>query len=88
MSKERYDDDGILNYLNEYEIQNENETFVGAYSSFNDSPASKGILQFDMWNVKPSERYNWNKLKDNIIKYGLRNSLLLAPMPTASTAQI
>jgi len=88
LESKRYQDDGLLNYLNEYEIQNENETFVGAYSSFNDSPTSKGILQFDMWNVKPSERYNWNKLKENIIKYGLRNSLLLAPMPTASTAQI
>ena len=60
----------------------------GYYSSFNGSPASKGILQFDMWNVQPSDRYDWNQLKENIIKYGLRNSLLLAPMPTASTSQI
>ena len=61
---------------------------AGAYSSFSDSPAALGILQFDMWNVKPSARYDWDTLKQNIIKYGLRNSLLVAPMPTASTSQI
>ena len=60
----------------------------GAYSTFAGSPASKGILQFDMWNVTPSSRYNWDLLKNNIMAYGLRNSLLVAPMPTASTAQI
>lgn len=60
----------------------------GPYSSFDGSPASKGILQFDMWNVEPSHRYDWNELKCNIKSYGLRNSLLLAPMPTASTSQI
>ena len=60
----------------------------GPYSSFHGSPASKGILQFDMWNVEPSNRYDWGELKDNIKMYGLRNSLLLAPMPTASTSQI
>lgn len=62
---------------------------VGSYSSFEGSPASQGILQFDMWNISPqSERYNWTSLKENIIEYGLRNSLLIAPMPTASTSQI
>jgi ribonucleoside-diphosphate reductase alpha subunit len=61
---------------------------AGAYSSFSDSPAALGILQFDMWNVKPSDRYDWDTLKQNIIRYGLRNSLLVAPMPTASTSQI
>ena len=60
----------------------------GAYSSFEGSPASKGILQFDMWKVKPSNRYDWDQLKTNIKNYGLRNSLLVAPMPTASTSQI
>ena len=60
----------------------------GPYSSFHGSPASKGILQFDMWNMEPSNRYDWGELKDNIKMYGLRNSLLLAPMPTASTSQI
>jgi len=60
----------------------------GAYKSFKDSPASKGILQFDMWGVTPSDRYNWSELKENIIEHGLRNSLLVAPMPTASTSQI
>jgi len=60
----------------------------GAYASFEGSPASQGILQFDMWNVEPSYRYDWTKLKNSIVKHGLRNSLLLAPMPTASTSQI
>jgi ribonucleoside-diphosphate reductase alpha chain len=64
------------------------KSFCGAYSSFENSPAHKGILQFDMWNVKPSDRYDWSRLKKSIKKYGLRNSLLVAPMPTASTAQI
>jgi len=59
------------------------------YESFQGSPASKGILQFDMWNVVPEfGRYDWNKMKQDIQEYGLRNSLLLAPMPTASTSQI
>ena len=60
----------------------------GAYSSFEGSPASKGILQFDMWGVKPSSELDWDKLKKNVVKHGLRNSLLIAPMPTASTSQI
>ena len=60
----------------------------GKYETFVGSPASEGILQFDMWNVKPSDRYNWEDLKENIKTFGLRNSLLLAPMPTASTSQI
>ena len=61
----------------------------GPYSSFDGSPASKGILQFDMWNVNVSnERYDWDTLKNNIKEHGIRNSLLLAPMPTASTSQI
>lgn len=71
------------------EIDNLENNIIGAYSSFKGSPLSEGILQFDMWNIKPcSERYNWQELKDNIIKYGCRNSLLCAPMPTASTSQI
>ena len=64
------------------------EQLIGAYSSFKDSPASKGILQFDMWGVTPSDRYNWTTLKESIITHGIRNSLLVAPMPTASTSQI
>ncbi len=60
----------------------------GAYETFPGSPASKGILQFDMWNVTPTDRWEWSVLKEEIMKYGMRNSLLLAPMPTASTAQI
>lgn len=62
---------------------------AGAYSSFVGSPASQGLLQFDLWGVAPaSERYDWSKLKQDIQQYGLRNSLLVAPMPTASTSQI
>jgi ribonucleotide reductase alpha subunit len=61
---------------------------IGAYSSFDGSPASKGMLQFDMWQITPTDRYDWSSLKQSIMKYGLRNSLLLAPMPTASTSQI
>lgn len=60
----------------------------GPYETFEGSPASKGILQFDMWGVQPSKRWEWNTLKEEIKKHGMRNSLLLAPMPTASTAQI
>ena len=58
------------------------------YSTFEGSPVSKGILQFDMWDVTPSSRYDWDSLKLNIKEHGIRNSLLLAPMPTASTSQI
>ena len=60
----------------------------GAYSTFEGSPTSQGILQFDMWGVTPSDRYDWTALKEKIQDTGLRNSLLVAPMPTASTAQI
>ena len=60
----------------------------GSYQSFEGSPASKGILQFDLWSTEPSDRYDWNVLKKSIIDHGLRNSLLVAPMPTASTSQI
>ncbi len=62
----------------------------GSYETFNGSPTSMGILQFDMWNSTPTlySEEKWNELKQQIIKNGLRNSLLVAPMPTASTAQI
>jgi ribonucleoside-diphosphate reductase alpha subunit len=61
----------------------------GPYETFKGSPASKGLLQFDLWNYKPiSGRYDWPALKALIVKNGLRNSLMIAPMPTASTSQI
>jgi len=60
----------------------------GAYETYQGSPASKGILQYDMWDQKPSDRWDWAGLKAQIAKHGMRNSLLLAPMPTASTSQI
>lgn len=76
--------------LNEWEQQAlAGTSFVGAHSSFAGSPASKGLLQFDLWNVQPcSDRYDWGALKASIVEHGLRNSLLIAPMPTASTSQI
>jgi ribonucleoside-diphosphate reductase alpha subunit len=72
------------------EIEKLDEDRCGAYSSFIGSPASQGILQYDMWTnfAGLSPRYDWSKLKASIIKHGLRNSLLMAPMPTASTSQI
>ena len=61
----------------------------GPYETFQGSPASKGILQFDMWEHNPgTTRYDWTALKVSVVEHGLRNSLLLAPMPTASTSQI
>ncbi|MFT5279592.1 MAG: ribonucleoside-diphosphate reductase alpha chain [Bacteroidia bacterium] len=60
----------------------------GAYETYEGSPVSKGIFQYDMWDVTPSSRWEWDVLKEEVAKYGVRNSLLLAPMPTASTSQI
>ncbi|MDN3205886.1 ribonucleoside-diphosphate reductase subunit alpha [Algoriphagus sediminis] len=61
----------------------------GTYETFEGSPASKGIMQFDMWGVTPkSGRWDWTDLKEKVKKFGIRNSLLVAPMPTASTSQI
>jgi ribonucleoside-diphosphate reductase alpha subunit len=60
----------------------------GAYETFKGSPMSQGIFQFDMWNVKPSKRWDWDALRERVMKTGVRNSLLVAPMPTASTSQI
>ncbi|MFK8043946.1 MAG: ribonucleoside-diphosphate reductase subunit alpha [Crocinitomicaceae bacterium] len=60
----------------------------GPYSTFKGSPMSEGTFQYDMWGVKPSERWEWDILKEEVKEHGVRNSLLLAPMPTASTAQI
>lgn len=60
----------------------------GVYETYDGCPASQGILQYDMWNKTPTDLWDWVSLKEKIAKHGLRNSLLLAPMPTASTAQI
>lgn len=60
----------------------------GPYETYEGSPISKGVFQQDMWKVTPSSRWEWDTLKEEILKYGVRNSLLLAPMPTASTSQI
>ena len=61
---------------------------LGHYESYPGSPASKGNLQFDLWGVTPSDRWDWAGLKEDLAQYGMRNSLLVAPMPTASTSQI
>lgn len=84
----KYVETGVLSLLNKYELHLEQKEFSGAYSTFEGSPLSQGIFQFDMWSVKPSDRYDWSELRKNIIQYGVRNSLSVAPMPTASTAQI
>lgn len=60
----------------------------GPYETYKGSPVSQGIFQYDMWNVKPGSRWEWDVLKEEVLKYGVRNSLLIAPMPTASTSQI
>jgi len=60
----------------------------GPYETFKGSPVSKGIFQFDMWQTEPTLRWDWYTLKAEVLKYGVRNSLLVAPMPTASTSQI
>jgi ribonucleotide reductase alpha subunit len=90
VKKDRF---SFMNFIPEEEydclsIRGEESNLLGSYTSFEGSPASKGILQFDMWSKEPSNRYDWAKLKQSIIENGLRNSLLVAPMPTASTSQI
>jgi ribonucleoside-diphosphate reductase alpha chain len=60
----------------------------GAYETFKGSPLSQGLFQFDLWDVAPSERHDWEGLRKEVMEHGVRNSLLLAPMPTASTSQI
>jgi ribonucleotide reductase alpha subunit len=64
------------------------DKYLGSYSSFEGSPMSKGLFQFDLWGEKGSDRYDWETLRTKINEHGIRNSLLLAPMPTASTSQI
>jgi len=60
----------------------------GHYESYQGSPVSKGVFQYDMWDVTPTNRWEWDILKEEVAKYGVRNSLLVAPMPTASTSQV
>jgi ribonucleotide reductase alpha subunit len=91
-------DKPLINYFSEPEVHICNpilaeifteDCYAGAYSSFKGSPAFEGKLQFDLWNVDPTNnRYDWDDLKEKIKRDGIRNSLLLAPMPTASTSQI
>ena len=81
-------DEDINKYVNEFERDVIKTKYAGAYSSFEGSPISQGLFQFDLWGEKPSDRYDWDKLRDDIKEYGIRNSLLISPMPTASTSQI
>jgi ribonucleoside-diphosphate reductase alpha chain len=78
----------LASYVNEFEQNMINSKYPGAYSSFEGSPISEGLFQFDLWGQAPSERYDWNKLREEIKEHGIRNSLLISPMPTASTSQI
>lgn len=76
---------------NGYEL--DRDTHLGSYSSFIGSPMSKGMFQFDMWGKEPLRKagtcvFDWTQLRQDVIEHGIRNSLLLAPMPTASTSQI
>ncbi|GJN00809.1 hypothetical protein PR202_ga18024 [Eleusine coracana subsp. coracana] len=75
-------------YYHSLKASAELATKEGPYETYEGSPVSKGILQPDMWNVVPSNRWNWSSLRESISKVGIRNSLLVAPMPTASTSQI
>lgn len=76
-------------YFGAMEASMELAKVQGPYETFKGSPVSKGIFQFDMWGVTPkSNRWNWEQLKRDVKQYGVRNSLLVAPMPTASTSQI
>lgn len=76
-------------YFGAMESSMELSKVLGPYETYKGSPVSKGIFQFDMWGVTPkSGRWNWEQLKQDVKKHGVRNSLLLAPMPTASTSQI
>ena len=98
VKEKRYDqivvDKSLYDIFNDFEKNkwrdmDDRKTIVGSYSTFEGSPASRGELQFDLWKTDPiSGRYDWDTLKESIKTYGLRNSLLMAPMPTASTSQI
>lgn len=83
------DEEVVFNSVDNVLVKEFMSDYVGAYSTFTGSPAQKGVLQFDMWGVDVSgSRYDWTSLKERIKMHGLRNSLLIAPMPTASTSQI
>ena len=83
LAKEQY-----IKLTNDTPSLNSENKYMGAYSSFEGSPLHQGKFQFDLWSEKPSDRYDWLELMNHIQIYGVRNSLLVAPMPTASTAQI
>lgn len=75
-------------YHGALEASNELAEKSGSYESYDGSPVSQGFLQYDMWDVSPTSLWDWTELKSKIAKHGVRNSFLVAPMPTASTSQI
>lgn len=83
--------DNIINgviHIHELQFIDFTSEHLGSYSSYDGSPLSEGIMQYDMWNIKPGSKWDWNGLKEKIYKYGTCNSLLTGLMPTATTAQI
>ena len=88
LSKELYENQLLSKYADGNTDVDISNKWYGAYSTFAGSPVSKGIFQFDMWNVTPSTMFDWHSLKLSVMEFGIRNSLLVAPMPTASTSQI
>jgi len=79
----------LLNKNKPIRAEIERDTHLGSYSSFKGSPMSKGLFQFNLWGLEDDcSRYDWISLRNDVIRYGIRNSLLVAPMPTASTSQI
>ena len=80
--------DRLIKELRPNRWELEMDSHFGAYSTFVGSPISEGKFQFDLWEVAPSDRYDWEALREQIKQYGIRNSLLTALMPTASTSQI
>ena len=78
----------INEYLNLIPEESNLKEYKGAYSTFIGSPIHQGLFQFDLWNKTPDGKWDWDNLKQDISKWGIRNSTLLAPMPTASTSQI
>jgi ribonucleoside-diphosphate reductase alpha chain len=75
-------------YFGALTASNEEAINSNKYSTFDGSPLSQGLFQFDLWNIKPSNKYDWESLRKSIIKHGVKNSTLIALMPTASTSQI
>ncbi len=91
MNQSHIDNNSIFEtiYFGALEASCELAKELGPYETYEGSPMSKGKLQPDLWGIEtPNDLWNWDALREDIAKYGVRNSLLVAPMPTASTSQI